>query len=469
MKRFSFIVLAAIIMASGCRKIEVDDNGTNTNPGGGTAAPNLILSGKINTDRTLETGKTYILRGIVYVVDGAKLTIQPGTIIQGEKSSRGSLVITRGSQIIANGTQASPVVFTSDQANPQRGDWGGIAILGRAKINSSFNGVLGVGEIEGGVNNADGLGLYGGADDNDNSGVLTYVRIEYAGYAFLPDKELNGLTMGGVGKGTLIDHVQVSFANDDSFEWFGGSVDAKYLIAYKGLDDDFDMDNGYSGRVQFGIALRDSTIADISGSNGFEVDNDASGSNVAGQPQTSATFSNITIIGPRATLTNVGNSNFRRAMHLRRNSAISIFNSVIMGYPTGLLLDASTGTPTDLNYVGATPRSFIANTILAGNNSQFSYTPSTSAPTGWTTTDLASYFNRAGGGNTVLATSAEVGVTAAFKHDGSVDFSLVAGSPATTGASFSNARVANPFFTTTTFRGAAGTGDTWWKTWTSFK
>jgi hypothetical protein len=215
--------------------------------------------------------------------------------------------------------------------------------------------------------------------------------------------------------------------------------------------------------------MRDSTIADISGSNGFEVDNDASGSNVAGQPQTAATFSNMTIIGPRATLTNAGNSNFKRALHLRRNSSISIFNSVFMGYPTGLLLDASTGTPTDLNYVGTSPRAVIAGTILAGNNTQFSYTASTSSPTGWTTTDLMNYFNRTGASNSVLATAAEVGVTAGFKHDGSVDFSLVAGSPATTGAIFTDARIANAFFTTTSFRGAAGVGDTWWKVWTSFK
>jgi hypothetical protein len=468
MKRIALIFLSASTFVLSCRKIEVDDNGTGTGNGGGGTSSNLVLSGKISSDRTLETGKTYILRGIVYVVDGAKLTIEPGVTILGEKSSRGTLVVTRGTQIHANGTVDKPVVFTSDQATPQRGDWGGIVILGRARTNASFNGVAGVGEIEGGVNNAEGLGLYGGADDNDNSGVLRYVRIEYAGYAFLPDKELNGLTFGGVGKQTIVDHVQVSFANDDSFEWFGGSVDAKYLIAYKGLDDDFDMDNGFSGRVQFGISMRDSTVADISGSNGFEVDNDASGSNVASQPQTSATFSNMTVIGPRATLQNQGNSNFRRALHLRRNSAVSIFNSIFIGWPTGLLLDASTGTPTDLNYTGALPRAAISNTILAGNNTHFSYTASTNSPTGWTTAELANYFNRANAGNTVIATSSDAGISAPFKQDGTVDFNATVGSPAATGADFSNARIANTFFTATTFRGAAGVGDVWWKGWSRF-
>jgi hypothetical protein len=467
MKRLSLVALAAVVLTAGCRKIEVDGDGNGNNNGSGNNGNELILSGKINSDKTLDAGKTYLLRGIVYVVDGAKLTIPAGTVIQGEKSSRGTLVITRGTQILANGTQEKPVVFTSDQAIPQRGDWGGIVILGRAKTNASYNGTVGVGEIEGGVNNAEGLGLYGGADDNDNSGVLKFVRVEYAGYAFLPDKELNGLTFGGVGRGTVVDHVQVSYANDDSFEWFGGSVDAKYLIAYKGLDDDFDMDNGFSGRIQFGIAFRDSTIADISGSNGFEVDNDAAGSTTL--PQTSAIFSNMTIIGPRATLANAGNSNFKRALHLRRNSAVSIFNSVFMGWPVGLLLDASTGTPIDPNYSGGSPKAFISNTILAGNNSQLSYTASATSPTGWSTADLTAYFNRPGGGNALVATTNDVGLIAPFNYDSSVDFNPASGSQAASGGDFTNNKLTNPFFTSTTYRGAAATGDTWWKTWTSFK
>ena len=466
MKQFAQLFFALTILATGCRKIEVDGDGNGFGNGGNTS-DTYILSGKYNADKTLEAGKTYTLRGIVYLIDGAKLTIPAGTIIKGEKSSRGTLVITRGTQILANGTAERPIVFTSEEANPQRGDWGGIVILGRARTNASFNGVAGVGEIEGGVNNAEGLGLYGGADDTDNSGILKFVRIEYAGYAFLPDKELNGLTLGGVGRGTIIDHVQVSYANDDSFEWFGGSVDAKHLIAYKGLDDDFDMDNGFSGRVQFGIAFRDSTIADISGSNGFEVDNDAAGSNTT--PQTSAIFSNMTVIGPRATSANAGNSNYRRGMHLRRNSSISIFNSIIMGWPTGLLLDASTGTPIDLNYSGTSPKAFISNTILAGNNTQLTYTASGTAPTGWTTAEFSAYISRSGAGNSILATTNDVGLTAPFKYDATVDFNANAGSQAASGGAFTSSKLINSFFTQTTFRGAAGVGDSWWKTWTSFK
>src|SRR5689334_18577598 len=113
MKRISLITLAALTLITGCRKVEVDDNGTNN--GGNNNTDDLILSGKINADKTLSSGKTYKLRGTVYVVDGAKLTIEPGVTIQGEKSSRGTLVVTRGTQLLANGTTEKPVVFTSDQ------------------------------------------------------------------------------------------------------------------------------------------------------------------------------------------------------------------------------------------------------------------------------------------------------------------------------------------------------------------
>ncbi|MBD0296802.1 MAG: hypothetical protein ICV84_16665 [Flavisolibacter sp.] len=468
MIRITLLAIFAGLLVTGCRKIEVDgtdNSNNNSNPG-----DNLILSGRISTDRTLKAGNTYKLRGIVYVVDGAKLTIEPGVTIQGEKSSRGTLVITRGTQILANGTANQPIVFTSDAgANAQRGDWGGVVITGRARTNSSFNGAAGVGEIEGGVNNAEGLGLYGGADDNDNSGVLKYVRIEYAGYAFLPDKELNGLTLAAVGRGTTIDHVQVSYAADDSFEWFGGTVDCKYLIAYKGLDDDWDMDNGYSGRLQFGISLRDSMIADVSQSNGFEIDNDAGGSHFTnGLPQTSATVSNFTVVGPRATLNNTGNTLFRRGIHTRRNSAISIMNSIVMGWPTGWNLDAGTGRPTDLNYVGTSPAAFVSNTILAGNNTPFTYSASTSQATGWTTTDLLNYFNRAGAGNSVLTNTTDAGLIAPFKYDNSVDWNPTTGSPAASGASFTNSKLEGNFFTQVTYRGACAVGDTWWKGWTRF-
>lgn len=465
MKRVFSLLLATSILATACRKIEVDGTAPANENNNNNNGENLVLSGRIDTDRTLRAGNIYKLRGIVYVVNGAKLTIEPGVTIQGEKASRGTLVVTRGTQLLADGTVDKPIVFTSDASSPASGDWGGIVILGRAKTNAAFNGVAGVGEIEGGVNNAEGLGLYGGADDNDNSGILKFVRVEYAGYAFLPDKELNGITFGAVGKGTVVDHVQVSHAADDSFEFFGGAVDCKHLIAYKGLDDDFDTDNGYSGRVQFAIGFRDSLVADISGSNGFESDNDAGGSTT--NPQTSAIFSNVTLVGPRASLSNQGNSNYKRGLHIRRNSAISVCNSIVMGWPTGWYLDASTGAATDLNLASSSPKAVFSNNILAGNNTQINYVANATTPTGWTTALATDYFNQPALGNGLLATVDELGLNDPFKYDNTVDFNPSVTSPALTGSGFTNSRL-DAWFTSVPYRGACGAGDTWWKGWTKF-
>jgi hypothetical protein len=468
MKRILLIALPAILFTTSCRKIEVDGDTIVNNAGGSETTENVILEGRITANKTLKAAYTYKLRGLVYVTNGAILTIEPGTKIVGEAGKNGGLIITRSSKIIADGTAEKPIVFTSENSTPTRGDWAGLVILGNAPTNATFNGVAGIGEIEGGINNSDGLGLYGtpatqAQNPADNSGILRYVRIEYAGYAFLPDKEINGLTLGGVGNQTLIDYVQVSYANDDSFEWFGGTVNCKHLIAYKGLDDDWDLDNGFSGKIQFGISLRDSTVADISGSNGFEVDNDANGSTAT--PQTSAVFSNMTVIGPRETASNIGNSNFKRGAHLRRNSSISIFNSIVMGWPTGLLVDASTGRPTDLNI--ASNAMVLANNIVAANNTRFAYTASTSAPTGWVTTDLATYFSQTTSGNDVLNTVADVQLTAPFKYDNTVDFNPTTGSPALTGAAFTHPKLAS-FFNAVTYRGACNSADAWWKSWTKF-
>ncbi len=481
MKKRSLWIILIVTMFTGsaCRKIEIDGN-TNNNTGGGGTTESTILSGKINTDRTLKATNTYTLRGLVYVTDGATLTIEPGTKIVGEKNTRGALIITRGCKLMANGTVDKPVVFTSDQSSPQRGDWAGIVLLGRARTNSSYNGTSGLGEAEGGINNGDGLGLYGGTDDNDNSGVLQYVRIEYAGYAFLPDKELNGLSLYTVGKGTKISYVQVSYANDDSFEWFGGNVNCDHLITYKGLDDEQDSDNGFSGNVQFVICQRDSSVADVSGSNGWESDNDANGIAViipsgqtVTQPQTKAVWSNITMIGPRATTSNIGNSLFRNGAQIRRNSAISIFNSVMMGWPVGLFIDATTGTPTDVNITGTpavanqTINLFFQNNIIAGCAQPLKYSASSTAPTGWTLTDLTNWFNTASYNNSILPNCSDVKLADAFNNSGTPDYTPVTGSPLLTGASFSHPKLAT--MTSVSYRGAVGPGDTWWKNWTSFK
>ena len=180
--------------------------------------------------------------------DGATLTIEPGTVIRGSKANKGALIIEKGAKIMAEGTLDNPIVFTSNQDAGSRsyGDWGGVILLGKATVNKVDP------IIEGGPTST-----YGGSDDADNSGIIKYVRIEFPGIAFQPDKEINGLTFGGVGSGTTIDYIQVSYSGDDSYEWFGGAVNVKHLIAFRGWDDDWDTDYGYHGMAQFCVDLRD--------------------------------------------------------------------------------------------------------------------------------------------------------------------------------------------------------------------
>jgi hypothetical protein len=303
-------------------------------------ATNVNVTGHITTNTTWTKNNVYRLDGVVYVDSLVTLTIEAGTVIRGNSQiANSSLLVRRGGKVIANGTACSPIVFTSNlpAGSRNKGDWGGVILLGRAKINQTG----GVGYIEGLTANADNA--FGGNDDADNSGVLRYVRIEYGGYIFAPNQEINGLTFGGVGNGTTIDNVQVSFSNDDSFEWFGGSVNCTHLVAYRGLDDDFDTDNGFSGKVQFAIGIRDPNVSDnpaVSTSEGFESDNDVNGS--TNTPQTSAIFSNITEIGPyRGNVNSVVAAGFRRGARLRRNTGLRIINSLLLDYATGLFVDGS--------------------------------------------------------------------------------------------------------------------------------
>ncbi|QHT65876.1 T9SS C-terminal target domain-containing protein [Rhodocytophaga rosea] len=309
------------------------------------------VSGSIIEATTWEEGKKYLLKGFVYVDKGATLTIQPGTIIKGDKDSKGSLIIKPGSRIVAEGTQQKPIVFTSNQPKGSRaaGDWGGLIILGNAIVNKSPS-----------VLEGEGTSTFGGTNNADNSGVLKYVRIEFAGIAYETDKEINALTLGGVGSGTTIDFVQSSYSGDDAFEWFGGAVNAKHLVSFRTLDDDFDTDLGYSGNVQYGVILRDPAVADqctCSDSNGFESDNDGLGTTAA--PQTTAKFANISLFVGPGTL----NSKYRSAARIRRNSAISIYNSVFTGgHPkAGLELE---GSATQDNFTVGT--SDYAGMILSG-------------------------------------------------------------------------------------------------------
>lgn len=298
-----------------------------------SAQPTDTLSGDITSTLTLNPSKRYLLWGEVKVKQGGVIVIPPGTIIYGHKASKGSLIIERGGIINAIGTPTQPIIFTSAFPPGQRnaGDWGGVVILGRARINTTTG--ADTAAIEGFANPI----YYGGQNDDDSSGVMKYVRIEYAGIALAPNNEINGLTLGGVGRKTIIEYIMVSYGGDDSFEWFGGTVNCKYLISYYGIDDDFDTDNGFRGNIQFGLAIRSPLIADVSGSNGFESDNN--GAPNYNTPRTQATFSNMTLIGPKQYDTTTVNPNFQNGFHLRRNSLQNCYNSVFMGWPKGILFD----------------------------------------------------------------------------------------------------------------------------------
>lgn len=479
---FYLAAFAAIVIVS-CRKIEIDSDGgggnnTGGGNGGGVGANTVTLSGRITTNTTLKKGDENILRGLVYITNGATLIVEAGATVKGSFSGSdvAALIVTRGSKIVAVGTETEPVVFTSASPSPRSGDWGGIIMLGKATINSTFLGTNGLLQIEGGVDNAEGDGLAGSGDakapaaiDDDSSGRLSYVRIEYAGYAFQPDKEINSLTMAGVGSKTVIDHVQVTYAKDDAFEWFGGSVNAKYLIAYKTQDDDFDTDNGYRGKVQFGLVIRDSVLADISQSEAFESDNNPTGSTAT--PKTSAVFSNITAIGPRATSGNIGNSLFLGGAHIRRNSALSIYNSIIIGWPTGIFIDASLGNPTDLNINDSSLR--VRFTTIAGCATPVRYRASTAAPTGATDATINAWFTNPYFGNTIVANTADAKLIQPFNYR-APDPTPFAGSngyqPILAGASFIDSKVSSGF-DVVTFRGAvgpSGINNTWYKGWTRF-
>jgi hypothetical protein len=468
MKKYFIAFSAATLLLTSCGKDEPKDNPIVVNPTDSV----VTLTGDISTNMTLDASKKYLLKGFVYVTKGATLTIPAGTVIMGDKTTKGTLIITRGSKIDAKGTSNNPIIFTSSQAAGSRreGDWGGIVLLGKAPVNP--NG--GVAKIEGGLTptaggTEDEYVYFGGNDANDNSGVITYARIEFAGIALTPDNELNSLTMGGVGAGTQLSYIQVYRAGDDAFEWFGGTVNADHLVATYTWDDDFDTDFGYSGNVQFAVAQRFKNLADISGSNGFESDNDANGS--TNSPQTKSIFSNVTIIGPitSGNSTSGINGQFQNGAQIRRNSSQSIHNSIIMGFPVGLYIDGTKGTPTHKNLGDGTNGTLaFKNNIIAG------------CATSWkvgglsaSTSDTAIWNAFKGQASIkVLSKVEDVMLLSPFKYapalsasSGIPSFLLGSESPALSGASFSGLPST---FNNVNYIGAFDASNDWTAGWTTY-
>ncbi|MBC3541808.1 T9SS C-terminal target domain-containing protein [Rufibacter sediminis] len=404
-----------------------------------TVKGNANLQGTISANRTLDADTVYTLKGFVYVDNNATLTIEPGTIIKGEKATQGTLLIQRGAKIMAQGTAEKPIVFTSNQAKGSRaaGDWGGVVILGRAKNNQGMNI-----QVEGGP-----LANYGGENDADNSGVFSYVRIEYAGYPLQPNKELNGLTMGSVGSGTKIDHVQVSFGGDDAFEWFGGTVNATHLVAYRNTDDMFDTDYGYSGKVQYALGISDPNMWDVAtggASNGFESDNDGNGSTLT--PLTTATFSNVTIVGPGSNLPT--GAQFGQGAHLKKGTSLSIRNSIISGYSKGITLDGAVVE----GYAQAGGIK-IMNTIVAGAGATSAINKASSSTSEF---NAATWFTASGNSNSIRST-ADLGLAT------TAPYLPQSGSMVLSGASFTGITG----FENAAFIGAFGTTN-WTTGWTNW-
>ncbi|HEX4886870.1 MAG TPA: hypothetical protein VFV37_02390 [Luteibaculaceae bacterium] len=448
MKNLFKTTVAAIclgILAGGMVACEEDPTPPVVDPGSNNGT--VVLSGSITSNTTLDASKSYLLKGFVYVVAPATLTIPAGTVIKGDQDSKATLIVERGAKIIADGTESNPIVFTSNQPVGQRnyGDWGGVIVLGKAPQNQATTPI-----IEGGVDRP-----YGGTDANDNSGILRYVRIEYAGIALTTDNEINGLTLGAVGAGTIIDNVQVSYCGDDAFEFFGGTVNAKHLIAFRTWDDEFDTDLGYSGKIQFAVSLRDPAIADVSTSNGFESDNDGVGS--ATTIKTSAVFSNVSVFGHYRQIadTATANSLVGRGAHIRRNTSISIFNTVITGYKEGIRLD---GTSTQQNMTDG--NLVLKNVTLAGNVRSLNTAGSANS------SDFTAAFNAAGSNNTSVAL-ADLQLNANNFNLNAPNFLPQSNSPLIGSADFSHPKLGGGFFTTTNYRGAFGTID-WTANWANF-
>jgi hypothetical protein len=413
----------------------------------------ITVSGDITADTKWYAAAKYMLSGFVYVKNNATLTIEPGTIIKGVSGTKAALMIEKGSKILAAGTAEKPIVFTSDKPKGQRGygDWGGLVICGYAPTNKHDGGITGNGVAEGGIGST-----YGGSNPADNSGVLQYVRIEFPGIGLTAtaNSEINGLTLYAVGSGTTIDHIQVSYSGDDSYEWFGGTVNMKYLVALRGWDDDWDTDNGFIGKVQFFVSLRDPASADQSTSNGFESDNDADGSALT--PNTAPVFVNGSVFGPKVSTSTTINSLFGHGAQLRRGTRTSIYNTVIAGWPYGIYIDGALGdSPTQANNNVLQ----IENSVISGMGSNYkTNATSLQSPDAW--------FTSVARNNSVLATNDLLQVTAPFNLT-APNFLPAAGSPLLTGASFTNTRLTDSFFTVVSYKGAFGTTN-WTSGWCNF-
>lgn len=464
-------------MAAAC-----DDDTTGpgpSEPGFGTISEN------ITSDRTLHSDTLYTISGFIKVTNGATLTIEPGTIIQGDYDVVGSsLFILRGSRIVANGTAQNPIVFTSSRPVGQRrpGDWGGIIIVGNGIINREGEVIIEGTGTDATLNPAQNYA--GGTNNADNSGTLRYVRIEYAGFPTAPNNELNTLTLAAVGSGTTIEYVQALQGLDDAFEWFGGAVDARYLVSYETGDDHFDMSEGYVGRIQYAIGFQSyqqEPRPGLSGGvasdpQGIENDGCAAANCIGGannrnaQPYTVPVLANFTMIGaPQGAWETTGGN---RGMMIRRGTGGLYVNGVVARYSVAGISVVGDATNTRATEGNLAIRNLYVSQIATSNVFQ---------PAGGTGDGATFVFDLTA--NNITAGTAQASAlftalptTSATTTADDFDWQPAAGSPIATGglATFTSLPAAlqaraQGFITPTSYRGAAApTGPRWWEGWTNY-
>jgi len=458
-----------------------------------TANPTVVISGSVAANRTLTADTNYVLRGFVYVNSGATLTINAGTRIVGDTTALGSaLFVLRGARIVANGTETAPIVFTSQRSagNRSPGDWGGLIIVGNARNNRT--GTIIVEGSDGSVVGANPAGVVytGGTNDADNSGTLRYVRVEFAGYATLQDAELNSFTFAALGSGTTLEYLQSMSGLDDSFEWFGGTVDGKYLVSYEAGDDHFDGSEGYRGRNQFLIAYQSTFITPRAGAGavsadpqGLEIDGcngggctAPSGANAqsAGRDQglwNMNTFANFTLVGTGATTTP---TNGGVGVVLRRGTGGHYFNGVIARSARQAISMRDSTT----NNRFLADSLIVKNNYLAENgvqNGGVVFDPAGGTNFGQQTAFAARNQINEVAASTVTAASLFTALPATPTNGASFDWSPATGSPIATGglSTFTAdpliAARAGTYITGTAYRGAAAPGGTkWWANWTNY-
>lgn len=430
-----------------------------------------VISADITTNRTLFADTLYTLRGFIKVANGATLTIQPGTIIQGDYDVVGSsLFVLRGAKIEANGTAEKPIVFTSSKPAGQRqaGDWGGLIIIGNGIINRT-----GDVQLEGtGTGASNPAVLYSGGNNNaDNSGTLRYVRVEFAGYATAADAELNTFTLGAVGSGTTMEYVQAVSGLDDNFEFFGGAVDGKYMISYDAGDDHFDMSEGYQGRLQHVIAFQTRQVVPRPGAGNVSsdpqgIENDGcAGSGCADgqdtQPFNVPMIANFTLVGPSDGIFSGTSGGI--GMMLRRGTGGHYVNGVVARWERAGI---SLRDQTTLNRIQAG--------LLSVKNLHVSDVGATFQPqTGSTVQGSVDLEANAIVEGTQTPAQLFASLPINPTNVSQLDWTPAASSPIATGglATFTGdlATKAGSFVTATAYRGAANpAGPKWWAGWTNY-